>query len=131
METTKPRVVLADDEDHIRLLMKTMLTSKGYEVLGVGTNGEEAVTLYREKRPDLLLLDINMPFKTGEEALREIMRESPDALVIMLTSVSDLESVKKCLSLGARNFIRKDTPISEIEALIMETFLRDREDADA
>ena len=63
-----------------------------------------------------------MPIKTGDEALKEIMTEFPDAFVIMLTSVADVEDVEKCLEMGASNYIRKDTSINEIKKIIKETW---------
>jgi len=122
MSTRKPRVVIADDEDHIRKLMKAVMTAMNCEVVGEAKNGEEAVEIFKKERPHLLLLDINMPLKNGDEALEEIIEEFPDAFVIMLTSVSDMESVEKCISHGASNYIRKDTPLPEIKRIIKETW---------
>lgn len=113
-----PKILLVDDEQHIRLFIKTLLLSMKYEVVAEARNGEEAVNLYRRIRPDLVIMDINMPIKTGEDALREIMDEFPKAKVIMLTSSAEVETVTECLALGAVNFIRKDTPVNEIKAFI-------------
>lgn len=121
-EKRKIRVGLADDEIHIRMLMKKVFTSMGCEIAGEAKNGEEAVELYRREKPDIMLLDINMPIKTGDEALRDIISEFPDAFVIMLTSQADVESVQKCLDAGAANYIRKDTPIAELKEIIKETW---------
>lgn len=121
MADTKTRVLLADDEMHIRMMLKTVINSIDCEVVAEASNGKEAVTLFKEKRPDLVLLDINMPLQTGEEALKEIIEEFPSALVIMLTSVTDMESVERCIDAGACNYIRKDTPLVEMKALVSET----------
>ena len=118
----KPRILLADDEIHLRMLMKKVMTSMNCEIVGEAKNGMEAVELYKKEKPDLLLLDINMPVKTGEEALKEIVEEFPDAFIIMLTSFADMESVENCLNLGASNYIRKDTPLDEIKKIIKETW---------
>jgi two-component system chemotaxis response regulator CheY len=117
-----PRVLIADDEKHMRLLMKTALKKMKYDVAGEASNGEEVVKLFKEIQPDLTLLDINMPFKTGEEALEEILDQNRDALVIMLTSVVDSETVQKCIERGAANYIRKDTPLPEIAKIIHQTW---------
>ncbi|MEK6673455.1 MAG: response regulator transcription factor [Nitrospirota bacterium] len=121
-ETRLPRVVLADDEQHIRMLIKRILMSVRYEVVGEATNGNEAIDLFNKEKPDMLLLDINMPFKNGDAVLQEVISKYPEAVVIMLTSVSDLESVKRCLDHGAANFIRKDTPLNEIKSIITQTW---------
>jgi len=106
----------------MRLLMKTAITKMNYQVVGQATNGQEAVDLFEKERPDLMLLDINMPFKTGDMALQEILGQHPDARVIMLTAVAEMETVEKCINLGAINYIRKDTPISEIAQIIQTTW---------
>lgn len=120
--TKKPQVMIAEDEEHSRMLLKAILHSMNCEVVGEAQNGVEAVQLFKQLKPHLLLLDIHMPLKTGEEVLQEIRAEFPSALIIMVTSVSDLASIEQCLTLGAANFIRKDTPVAEIKATIKETW---------
>lgn len=122
MEARKPRVVIADDESHCRVLMKAILTSMNCEVVAEARTGEEALRFFKELRPHLLLLDISMPVRTGDEVLEEILRDFPRAFVIMLTSVTDMGSIERCLSLGAASYIRKDTPIEEIKQMIRETW---------
>lgn len=120
--TIKPRVMIADDEAHVRVLLRALLKSMNCDVVGEAANGAEAVELFEKIKPHMLLLDINMPLKTGDEVLREIMARFPNAFVIMLTSVADMESVEKCLGLGAAHYIRKDTPPAELKAIIKQTF---------
>lgn len=130
----RARVVLADDESHCRLLLRTILTSMNCDVVAEARTGAEVTALFREHRPNLLLLDVNMPVKTGDEVLGEILEEFPDAFVIMLTSVTDMESIERCIANGAANYIRKDTPLAEIKTLIKETwidFLRNKKEAAA
>jgi two-component system, chemotaxis family, chemotaxis protein CheY len=118
----KPKVLIADDEISCRALMKAVLNSMNCDVVGEAKNGEESLELYRKLKPHLLMLDVNMPLKTGDEVLKEIMRDFPNAFVIMLTSVVDLPTIEKCLSLGAANYIRKDLPLDEMKAIIKETW---------
>lgn len=118
----KPRVIIADDEPHIRILIKTVMTSMNTEVVGEAKNGQEAVDLYRREKPDLALFDINMPIKNGEEALKEVISEFPEAFIIMLTSVADMETVNRCLDLGAANYLLKDTPLADMKKMIQETW---------
>jgi two-component system, chemotaxis family, chemotaxis protein CheY len=115
------RVLLADDEAHVRVYLKFLLTRMRLDVVGEAANGDEAVRLYRELRPDIALLDLNMPVKTGEEALKEIMTEFPGARVIMLSSLADRETVETCASLGAINYIRKDCKPDEMREIIEES----------
>lgn len=116
----KTRVVLADDEVHIRYLVRNVMRAEGCEVVGEANNGEDALALYRQHRPDLLLIDINLPLKSGEAVLGEVMREFPDAKVVVLTMVADAETVRRCLALGATNYILKNTRIEDIRRLIHE-----------
>lgn len=121
-EAKRPKVMIADDESHCRALMKAILTSMKCDVVAEARTGEEALKLYREVHPHLLLLDISMPVITGDEVLEQLLKEFPRAFVIMLTSVTDMGSIEKCISLGAANYIRKDTPIEEIKLIIRETW---------
>lgn len=118
----KPRVMIADDERHSRALMKAVLGSMRCDVVAEASNGFETFDLYSKFKPHLLLLDINMPLESGDEVLERIVKEYPGAFVIMLTAVADMETIEKCLSLGAANFIRKDTPIDEMKNIIKGTW---------
>ena len=114
-------VVLADDEPHVRAYLKSLAARLSLDVVGEAANGKEAVKLARDKRPDLILLDLNMPIMSGDEALQEILAEKPSAKVIILSAVADRELVERCSELGAANFILKDSPFEDILEIIRET----------
>ena len=114
LHTLRKRVVLVDDDEDLRLVLKTAINSIHWEVVGEGANGQDAVSLYREHCPDLLLLDVNMDGMSGPQALREIRREFPTAFVIMLTASGDLETVRDCIGNGAAGYILKDTSSADI-----------------
>lgn len=118
----KIRALLADDEKHVRQLVKAILLPLNCEVAGEAENGQEAVRIYRDLRPDVVLLDINMPVMGGIDALREIRRIDADAVVVMLTSMSDLDTVQTSLELGAVQYVRKDTPTAQIRQLLREVW---------
>ena len=120
-ETRKHRVVIADDEPHVRVFLRFAMNNMGLEVAGEAGNGQEALEVYRKLKPDILLLDLNMPVKTGEEALKDVLAEFPDAVVIMLSSSADRESVEACAAIGATHYIRKDCPFEEMRAIHYET----------
>ena len=122
-EKTKIKVLIAEDEAHIRTLIGRALASMGCQVVAEAENGDVAVELYRNHKPQITLLDINMPKADGVSALKRIKAEFPSALVIMITSLSSMDVVKECLALGAANYIRKDTPLAEMKILIKETWL--------
>ncbi len=117
-----PKVLIADDEPHIRLLMKRTIKAMQWQVVAEAKNGVEAVELFKENSPDICLLDISMPIKTGMEALEEILAINPSACVIMLTSMSDRESINQSMELGAFHYIRKDTPLDEIKSILIEAW---------
>lgn len=125
-EKRKPTVMIADDEAHIRLLIKTMLTGMNAEVVAEAADGQQAIEIFRDLKPDMLLLDVNMPVVDGTQTLKRIMAETPEAFVVMLTSVSDRETVEGCINLGAAHYIRKDTPISEMRKIIQTAWVNFR-----
>jgi two-component system chemotaxis response regulator CheY len=115
----KHNVVITDDEPHVRVFLRFAMNNMGLTVVGEAENGDQAVEIYRRLRPDLLLLDLNMPVKTGEAALREIRNEFPTARVVMLSSSADRESVEECAKLGAAFYIRKDCPFEEMQEILL------------
>lgn len=128
MEKLSGTIVMADDEMIYRKMLRKIVEGMGFEVVAEATNGQEAVGLYSEFKPDLLFLDINMPVKSGEDALKEIMEEFPEAFIIMLTGQREMEVIEDCFSLGAANYIPKDHPIPEIKKTILETWKRFKEE---
>ena len=113
-------LLIADDERHVCVLLQAIAQAAGFTVVGTASNGDQALELYRQKLPDLLVLDVNMPVKTGDEVLREIFSEYPEANVVMLTAVADEETVGLCIDLGASNYIRKDTRPGQIRQVLLD-----------
>ena len=118
----KLRVMVVDDEDHVRKLITTVVKTMNCEIVAEAGNGKQAVELFHRLKPHMLLLDINMPLKSGKEALAEIKKRYPKAFVIMLTSLTDKETVEDCIALGATGFIRKDLPIYDMRDVIKKTW---------
>lgn len=116
----KPRVLVVDDDEPIRIWLKGLLASLGCEVIGEADNGQDGIEMFRKHRPDLVLLDIRMPVMTGDKALDYILLEDPNAHVILLTSVRDSRFIFDRLDAGAQYYIRKDNPPEEIRALLQE-----------
>ena len=114
--------LIADDEKHIRSYVRIILNRIGIEEVFEATTGVEAVDSFRENRPDLVFLDINMPEMTGLEALPKIMEIDPDAVVLMLTGHASRHLVEGSAKAGAMHYIRKDTPQQEICDMLTELF---------
>jgi DNA-binding NarL/FixJ family response regulator len=106
-------VVLADDHALVRRGLERLLDADpGIEVVGTAADGVEAVTLVEAKRPDVVLMDLQMPQLDGVEATRRIVRDSPDdkqVQVVVLTSFSDTERIVAALDAGAIGYLLKDT----------------------
>ncbi len=118
----KIKVLLVDDERHIRMIMRKVVESMNLEVAAEAPNGAEAVKLYREHRPHMVFMDINMPIMDGKEALQAIMKEFPKAFIIMVTSLSAMDMVTDCLIIGAANYIRKDTSLDDLKLHVKESW---------
>ena len=112
------KIILADDDAIVSSSLKTILeVDPDITVMGIGNNGEQAVKLYLKHQPDVALLDIQMPVKTGLEAAKEIIDFDPKAKVLFLTTFSDNEYIIKALSLGAKGYILKQDFASIAPAL--------------
>ncbi|MCH7495404.1 MAG: response regulator transcription factor [Candidatus Marinimicrobia bacterium] len=116
----KPRVLVIDDEMEVRTWLKGLLISLGCEIAGEAENGREGLELFKKERPDLVLLDLNMPVMTGVEALDFILGEDPEANVIMLTSVTDEKVIQDRMIKGAQYYLPKHNPPDEIKAVLQE-----------
>jgi CheY-like chemotaxis protein len=115
------KILLVDDEAHIRKFVSLILRQLGAPTIIEAGNGEEAVTLYQSENPDLVLLDISMPMLNGFDTLKQLKRIDPNCVVVMLTSLANRQSVEEALANGAANYIRKDSPKEEIAKSLLET----------
>jgi NarL family two-component system response regulator LiaR len=110
------RVVVVDDHTVVRKGLCALLSSPRYniEVIGEAGDGMQAVTQARSLQPDVILMDLLMPIKTGLEALQEIRAEDPDAKVLILTSAGDRAQVVSALKAGAQGYILKESAPDEL-----------------
>ena len=127
--TAPPRILVADDEENIVTLVGSYLRAEGYEVL-TASDGSKAVGLVRERRPDLVVLDIAMPGIDGIEALREI-RTFSDVYVIMLTARAEETDKLIGLSVGADDYLTKPFSPRELVARVKAVLRRSRPQRDS
>ncbi len=100
-------VLIVDDLKFIKLVLRELLEKAGFRVVGEASNGEEAVELYQEKRPDVVLMDITMPKMDGLAALKQILKLDPQAKLIMCSALGQQNLIVQALQLGAKDFIVK------------------------
>lgn len=101
------KVFLADDEKFFRILIKDIIEEAGYEVVGEGENGEEAVKGVLETKPDIAILDIIMPVKTGLQAAEEIMEVNKDVKIVFLTSIEHEAIMLEAMASGVTQYLVK------------------------
>jgi len=103
------RILVADDHLVYRIGIRNLIGSEsGFEVVGEASDGMQAIELYRRLRPDVLLLDLRMPQKSGIEVVQAVRKESGDAHILIVTSYQTEEEVFQVLQAGALGYILKD-----------------------
>lgn len=117
------KVLLADDQTMIRQGFGYVIgLQPDMKLIGEACNGEEAVKLALEYRPDVILMDVQMPFKNGIEATREIMRQLPAVKIVILTTFDDQEYVLQGIRAGAVGYLLKDADMEDMLAAIRSAF---------
>jgi two-component system chemotaxis response regulator CheY len=120
-QTKSIRVLLVDDNAQYIRFLKRNLLAQNYEIAGEAENGEQAIQLFKSEKPDLTLLDFEMPNTNGSEVMEKILSLNPDARVIMVTGREDMATMKLCIDKGAAHYIRKDYPPETIFSVIQES----------
>ncbi len=114
------KVMVVDDDTHVRNYMTILVRNLVNRTVLQAENGDAAVQMFNDHRPDLVLLDVNMPKMNGLQALQKIKEIEPNAVVIMITSLATRKIVEDAADFGACHFIRKDTPKDEIAEIVTE-----------
>jgi DNA-binding NarL/FixJ family response regulator len=119
MTSPDVRVLIADDQRVVREGLATLIDLlEGVQVVGVAADGEEAVRLAADVRPDVVLMDLRMPRCDGVEATRRLRQHDPSVKVLMLTTYADDRSVIDALRAGARGYLTKDAGAEEIRTAL-------------
>lgn len=102
-----PTILIADDAEFMRNMLRQIIENMGWSVCGEAVDGHEAIEMYKNSKPDLILLDITMPNLDGTDALRAILQENDEANVVMITALGQKDQVLDAIKAGARDFIIK------------------------
>lgn len=108
------RVLVVDDSALVRQMLKQMLRGSEFEVVGEAGNAAEALQVYGETKPDLVLMDVIMPDTSGIDALRQLKALDPYARVVMCSAVDQQATVVDSLEAGAEDFVVKPFRPSEV-----------------
>jgi two-component system chemotaxis response regulator CheY len=101
------RLLIVDDALIMRMKIRDIARSAGWEVVAEAANGSDGVRMFAEHRPDLVTLDMVMPGMDGLEALKEIRKLQPDANVVMVSAVNQKDKLRECIESGALDFVVK------------------------
>jgi two-component system chemotaxis response regulator CheY len=112
------RVLIVDDAVFMRNVIKDIFTAAGFEVIGEAANGVEAVERYQELKPDLTTMDIVMPFRSGIDATREIIKNDPNAVVLMCSALGQESLVMEAIEAGATDFVVKPFRAEDVLAVV-------------
>jgi DNA-binding response OmpR family regulator len=119
------KILIADDEISIQRLIEYVLRKFEYEIL-IANNGNEAVEIAMDERPDLIFLDVMMPEKNGIEVCREI-KSNPDlrdTYIVMLTALGEESDIRKIFEAGADEYVAKPFSPSKISELVKKVLDR-------
>jgi two-component system chemotaxis response regulator CheY len=112
------RVLIVDDAVFMRNMIRDIFAAGGLDVVGEASNGLEAVERYRELKPDVTTMDIVMPFKSGIEATREIVKADPRALIVMCSALGQESLVMEAIEAGASDFVVKPFKAGDVLAVV-------------
>ncbi|SCA56931.1 Chemotaxis protein CheY [Candidatus Terasakiella magnetica] len=103
-----PKVLIVDDTQTIRTMMAVIVETMGATVVGQANDGIEAEEMFHELKPDLTLLDIEMPNRNGIDTLKSLIKTDPTAKIVMLTANNNTVVAESCIHYGAAGYLQKE-----------------------
>lgn len=100
-------VIIIDDDPLVVESLKTIIDASGINIVGIGYDGHDAIKLYENHNPDVILMDIRMENISGIDAAESILKKSPNAKILLITTFQDQEYIAKALSIGCKGYILK------------------------
>jgi two-component system chemotaxis response regulator CheY len=101
------RILVADDASFMRQMIREIIETEGHEVIAEASDGVEAVEAYKQHQPDLVMMDIVMPRRSGIDAVKGLVQMDPNACVVMCSALGQESLVTEALQAGAKDFIVK------------------------
>jgi len=123
----RARVLIVDDDAMNQVALEGMLTSMGHVVAGMASNGLDAVEMYKQLSPDVVLMDIVMPFMDGIEATRRILDLDWNAKILMVSVMGERHTMEKALAAGAKGFVVKPFRSARLDEKIVKVLIGSRE----
>ena len=119
MKLNELKILICDDSILVRKRFKDILIAIGCGEIFEAINGQQAIDIYKNQKPDLTFMDIVMPVKTGIEALSEIISHDSNAKVIIVSSIGTNSKLTEAIKLGAYDFLQKPIDENQLEKLII------------
>lgn len=118
MDSKNFKILIADDSLLARKKLKDALSALGYTDIVEAKDGNDALSVYRSEKPNLVFMDIVMPKQYGTDTVKDILDENPDAVIVMVSSVGTKSYIQDSLKAGAKDFIAKPFTSSQLLAIL-------------
>jgi len=115
------KILVIDDDSSIRRVIQKHLTEKGFDVTTAG-DGEEGLEMFASEKPEIVILDIRLPGRSGLDVLKEIRSENTDTAVVMITAHEDMETTIEAMQKGAFDYLPKPLDIDIVDSLLERIF---------
>lgn len=117
-ETKRPTVLIVDDDQSMRMLIAAIVTKLGCDVCAKGEDGNEGLALFRQHKPDITFLDLNMPDISGIDVLKAIKEMDKQSYVCIISGEGSGEQVRLALDNGVSGFVVKPINVERLESVV-------------